>query len=489
MNVAIYIRKSREDKEETKESTLERHERILKEYCNKYELKYTESSIYREVVSGDSISNRPQMQKLLQDVENNLYDGVVVVEVQRLSRGNGIDQEIIKETFKRSRTLIYTLNKVYDLFTGDEIDEDMLELSLFLSRQELKAIKRRMMRGRIQAQKEGYYTHPVPPFGYDKEKQGKGYVLVPNETEAEIIRMMYHWYIHDEKRMSDIRDYLNNNNIRTRRGNKWDVQVVRNLMKSKVYLGFLNVDNKKNQRHCEGKHQAIISEETYNLAMQKLKSNTPKTKNGKNLRNPLAGIIKCALCGKTLALHYVPSKNNYNLQCDNLDCNNIGAYLHFIEDKVIDELKQELKNFNYFLSNSVNEINKLKDLNNKEIKIIEKNIAKKKEMVERCCEMLEEGIYTKERYIERVSILENDLSVLETQLYGLKSKEFNEETKIRTAIPILENVLNEYPKLTPPQKNQLLRTIIEKIEYIKTQKKSPKALIDDKFKLKIHLKI
>ena len=489
MNVAIYIRKSREDREETKESTLERHERILKEYCNKYNLKYTESSIYREVVSGDSISNRPQMQKLLKDVENNLYDGVVVVEVQRLSRGNGIDQEIIKETFKRSRTLIYTLNKVYDLFTGDEIDEDMLELSLFLSRQELKAIKRRMMRGRIQAQKEGYYTHPVAPFGYDKEKQGKGYVLVPNETEAEIIRMMYHWYIHDEKRMSDIRDYLNNNNIRTRRGNKWDVQVVRNLMKSKVYLGFLNVDNKKNQRQCEGKHQAIISEETYNLAMQKLKSNTPKTKNGKNLRNPLAGIIKCALCGRTLALHYVPSKNNYNLQCDNLDCNNIGAYLHFIEDKVIDELKQELKNFNYFLSNSVNEINKLKDLNNKEIKIIEKNIAKKKEMVERCCEMLEEGIYTKERYIERVSILENDLSALETQLYGLKSKEFNEETKIRTAIPILENVLNEYPKLTPPQKNQLLRTIIEKIEYIKTQKKSPKALIDDKFKLKIHLKI
>ena len=37
MNVAIYIRKSREDREETNENTLERHERILKEYCNKYD--------------------------------------------------------------------------------------------------------------------------------------------------------------------------------------------------------------------------------------------------------------------------------------------------------------------------------------------------------------------------------------------------------------------------------------------------------------------
>lgn len=489
MNVAIYIRKSREDREETKESTLERHERILKEYCDKYNLRYTENSIYREVVSGDSIANRPQMQKLLKDVENNLYDGVVVIEIQRLSRGNGIDQEIIKETFKKSGTLIYTLNKVYDLFSGDEIDEDMLELSLFLSRQELKAIKRRMMRGRIQAQKEGYYTHPVAPFGYNKEKQGKGYVLVPNETEAEIINMMYQWYVYDDKKMSDIRDYLNNNNIRTRRGNKWDVHVVRNLMKSKLYLGYLNVDNKKGQKQYEGKHQAIISEEIYNLAMDKLKSNTPKSKRGYSLRNPLAGFTKCGLCGKTLSLHYVPSKKNYNLQCDNLDCNNIGAYLHFVEDKLIAELKEELKGFNYFLSNTVNEINKLKDLNKKEISIVEKNIIKKKEMIDRCCEMLEEGIYTKQRYLERVSILEEDLNQLEIQLYELNSKEFDEEKRIKTAIPILENVLNEYYKLDPTDKNKLLKTIIEKIEYVKTQKKSPKALIDDKFELKIYLKI
>lgn len=489
MNVAIYIRKSREDREETRESTLERHERILKEYCNKYGLRYTENTIYREVVSGDSISNRPQMQKLLKDVENNYYDGVVVVEVQRLSRGNGIDQEIIKETFRKSGTLIYTLNKVYDLTSGDEIDEDMLELSLFLSRQELKAIKRRMLRGRIQAQKEGYYTHPVAPFGYNKEKQGKGYVLVPNETEAEIINMMYQWYVYEDKKMSDIRDYLNNNNIRTRRGNKWDVHVVRELMKSKLYLGYLNVNNRKDKTQQKGKHQAIITEEIYNLAMEKLKSNAPKSKKGFPLKNPLAGFTKCALCGRTLSLHYVPSKKNYNLQCNNMDCKNIGAYLHFIEDKLIQELKDELKGFNYFLSNSVKEINKQKDLNKKEISIIEKNITKKKDMIERCCEMLEEGIYTKHRYLERMSVLEQDLSSLEIQLYELRSKEFNEETRIRTAIPILENVLNEYPKLDPENKNKLLKTIIDKIEYIKTKKKSPKSLIDDQFELKIYLKI
>ena len=215
MKVAIYIRKSREDKDEYKEDTLLRHERLLKEYCDKYDLRYNEKSIYREIVSGDSIKNRPQMQRLLNDVKNGLYDGVVVVELQRLSRGNGIDQEIIKETFRKSGTIIYTLNKAYDLSSGDELDEDMLELSLFLSRQELKAIKRRMIRGKKQAQKEGYYTGSTIPFGYNKEKQNKGYVLVPNEEEAPIIQMLYNKYAYEGVNIAELVDYLNNNGIRT----------------------------------------------------------------------------------------------------------------------------------------------------------------------------------------------------------------------------------------------------------------------------------
>lgn len=70
MKVAIYLRKSREEKDESKEDTLLRHERILKDYCNKYDLKYNDKSIYREIVSGDSINNRPEMKRLLNDVKN-----------------------------------------------------------------------------------------------------------------------------------------------------------------------------------------------------------------------------------------------------------------------------------------------------------------------------------------------------------------------------------------------------------------------------------
>ena len=106
MNVAIYLRKSRDDHEETREETLARHERMLFECCKNRN--YIIKDIYKEVVSGENIANRPEMQRLLDDVAKCKFDGVVVVEIERLSRGNQIDQAEILEIFKKSKTKIIT---------------------------------------------------------------------------------------------------------------------------------------------------------------------------------------------------------------------------------------------------------------------------------------------------------------------------------------------------------------------------------------------
>ena len=70
--------------------TLARHKRILLDYAERNNLQITK--IYQEIVSGESIAARPQMQQLLTDVEQGLYDGVLVIEVERLARCDTIDQ-------------------------------------------------------------------------------------------------------------------------------------------------------------------------------------------------------------------------------------------------------------------------------------------------------------------------------------------------------------------------------------------------------------
>ena len=489
MKVAIYIRKSRED-DFDKEDTLKRHERLLKEYCNKYDLFYTEDAIYREIVSGDSISNRPQMQQLLEDVKNNLYDGVVVIELQRLSRGNGIDQEIIKETFKNSGTLIYTLNKVYDLANGDEIDEDMLELSLFLSRQELKAIKRRMVRGKKQAQREGFYTGSTIPFGYNKERQGKGYVLIPNEKEADLVAYLYNQYAYENTGIAELCDYLNDIGVRTRKNMLWTPKLLRKVLKNKINIGYINATANGEKVQYKGKHKPLIDDDTFYKVQEKFEDNAPKVKASNTLKNPLASFLRCGECGKVMNLHCGGNRTRPPmLDCKNKHCSTVSSYFHLVEEKLLDEIKNELKGFNYFLENTADEIKKLKEEKEKNIILIKSNILKKKDAIDRCCEMLEEGIYTKERYVERVNVLENDLKELNAKLKELSIIEIDEEDRALKAIPILENVLNEYHNLSIVDKNTLLKSIIEKVEYTKTQRNSYKSKKDNNFSLKIYLKI
>ena len=139
MSYAIYLRKSRADAEAEARGegeTLARHERALKELAVRND--YPIAQIYREIVSGESISNRPQMRQLLADVAAGKYQGVLVMEVERLARGDTMDQATVANTFRFSNTLIITPFKIYD--PNNSMDEEYFEFSLFMSRREYKTI-------------------------------------------------------------------------------------------------------------------------------------------------------------------------------------------------------------------------------------------------------------------------------------------------------------------------------------------------------------
>ena len=143
---AKYLRKSRFDRDYAElsvEETLKRHEAILDKLAG--ERGYHIAKTYYEVVSGESIAARPEIQKLLEEVNAGVYAGVLVVDVERLARGNGADQAYISQVFQFSSTKIITPTKVYD--PSNEFDEEYFEFGLFMSRREYKTINRRLIRG------------------------------------------------------------------------------------------------------------------------------------------------------------------------------------------------------------------------------------------------------------------------------------------------------------------------------------------------------
>ena len=194
MNCA-YLRKSRADRDAElrgESETLKRHRELITEYADRLNIKI--EKFYCEVVSSETIETRPVMQELLADVETGMWEGVFVVEVERLARGNTKDQGIVAEAFQLSSTKIYTLTKIYD--PNDEFDEEYFEFGLFMSRREYKTINRRLQRGRIASVKNGCYIASTAPYGYRKvkNKQDKGYTLEIIPEEAEVVRMVFDWY-------------------------------------------------------------------------------------------------------------------------------------------------------------------------------------------------------------------------------------------------------------------------------------------------------
>ena len=152
----MYLRKSRFDRDYAEfsvEETLKRHKAILDKLAS--DRGYRIAKVYYEVVSGESIAARPQIQEMLAEVSEEFDAGVLVVDLERLARGNGADQAYISQVFRFSGTKIITPNKIYDPSN---------EFGLFMSRREYKAINRRLIPGRESSASGGKYLGSITPL-------------------------------------------------------------------------------------------------------------------------------------------------------------------------------------------------------------------------------------------------------------------------------------------------------------------------------------
>ena len=289
---AIYLRKSRKDLENKDYDVLRRHKRILLDFAQNKNIPIYEDDIYEEVVSGETIQDRPVIQELLKKIESGYYRAVLVMEIERLARGNTIDQGIIAQAFQLTNTLIITPNKTYD--TANEYDNEFLEFGLFMSRREYKTINRRIQLGRKQSVKEGNFIGSITPYGYDKEKLigEKGFKLIPND-EAENVKLIFDLFLKGYG-TSNLSYKLNDLNIKSKSGKQWTPAMVRNVLINRVYIGYLSwgkrahvkkLDNNSisktrpvNNDYLEfkGKHEPLIDEETFNKTQELLKNNSIK---------------------------------------------------------------------------------------------------------------------------------------------------------------------------------------------------------------------
>lgn len=485
MAYVAYIRKSRADAEAEQHGegeTFARHERTLVKLAQSRGLPL--SAIYKELVSGETIAARPIMQKLLHEVEAGLWTGVLVVEVERLARGDTMDQGMVQKTFLYSGTRIVTPMKTYD--PANEFDQEYFEFGLFMSRREYQTIRRRLQAGRLASVGEGKYCGNTPPYGYVRQKltDEKGWTLAPHPKQADTVRTIFRIYNDEENHIGiqQVANRLNAEEISTSTGVPWTAATVSGILHNCIYAGFVvwgrraTVHSMENgivhsSRPCakeytqtQGRHEALITREIFDRTQNRLQMHKTVSSKRENV-NPLAGLIFCGICGRRMQRR--PYSNHAPvLLCPRVGCGTVSSDLGVVESAIVEGLRQWAEP----IQQPANDWT-AGELLLQRARLVRLDSARHTAQARcrRACELVEQGVYTKELFLARQSqnnahldALARDAEDAYSRIRALEEQPIYQSPQLQIAsiYALAENAR---------QKGELLSLAFDRITYYKTQ--------------------
>ena len=476
----IYLRKSRQDDpNETIEEVLSKHETMLQEFAqNELGGRIPEGNIYREVVSGESIDEREEIKKVLARVEDPNILGVLVIEPQRLSRGDLEDCGRLINDLRYTHTKVVTPMMTYNL--ENKMERKFFQDELLRGRDYLEYTKEILNRGRIAAVKRGCFIGSTAPLGYDRIKKGKDWTLEAND-DADTIRMIFDLYVKEGLIPTEIANRLNGLGIKSKKGVGWRRDTVREVLKNQHYIGKVVYNRVKEtwvvengervKRYlkqpeeeiivAEGKHDGIISPALFEAARNRLRSN-PRLKREHVLINVLAGVLKCSKCGRTMHRKQKNKKITPRFECPQ-GCMKSAKYDEVVEAVIVALKEAELPKLQAKLESGEGDA---ANIQKRRIEKLNKQMEEYRDQEDEQYELLERKKYTQEVFDRRNASLRKKMDECEKQIHLAraalpKNIDYTEKVvKLERAIEALDD--KTMPVL---DQNRLVRAIIERIEF------------------------
>lgn len=493
--VIDYLRKSRaDDPNSSVEEVLEKHESILDEWAEKHlGAKVPEENKFREVVSGETLKERPEIQKVLRLIESPKYKALKVVEPQRLTRGDLEDVGRLMKLLKHTNTLVITPQRIYNL--RDEYDWDAFERELKRGNDYLEYTKKILSRGRLLSVSQGNYIGSIAPYGFYKtfvmDGKKKCPTLEEKKDEADVVRMIFDMYVNQDMGRTSICRRLDELGIKPPKGDHWSPEAMKDMLENVHYIGKVKWNWRKTVTIVEdseiiktrpksrigefliyeGRHNGIITEELFNAAQAKQGRNHRAKPNTK-VRNPLAGLLFCQ-CGRAMSLRTYKKKDGTEkapprLLCDGqVHCNTGSCLYDEMIDRVASILEQCIEDFEVRLANDAGDSAKLhakliKNLERKLKELEAKELAqweaqsdpnKDNRMPQHIFKQLNEKLLKEKEEIQQ-ALCKAYESMPEPVDYEEKIKHFQD------ALDALRN-----PDAPAQEKNRLLKVCIDRIKY------------------------
>ena len=500
-----YVRLSDDDGLNLESMSIANQRKIILQYASEHGYEITEFYV-DDGISG-YLWSRPAFDRLKQDINDGLIEGVIVKDLSRLGRHNARVQLFNEELIQQQVELI-SIGDNYNNLT----DDDSLLGILTWSNERLVKDTSKKVKAVIHAkQKEGKWISSNVPYGY-RRIHGKKHTFEIDEVASVYVKRIFDLYVNGYGSMAIAR-VLNDEGVptpsqtleRLREANEldpsnrklsslWSSTNIKRIIENEFYIGtlvqrktkLLGIHGKHVMRDkdehivFENHHEPIIDKETFYLA-QKTKQERA-TKHHKGMRkhnNIFVGLIFCGDCGKPLTprsgvcrrRYYVCS--TYNFYGANY-CNQNRVY----EDELIEFVKVYLRQCRHSLKgaienldniikkelkevcdaksiNSIEALQKELDKNSGELKMLMeqkvKDIIKNPAMKDIIEETYQQAINDKSNYIQSLKT-----QIDEQQSISKSSKEVRDG--LNKALLLFDEIITS-DKLTVKQ----LKLLVEKI--------------------------
>lgn len=444
MRVALYPRVSTVEQAKENHSIAEQTER-LKKYCDA--MGWDVYKIYTDPGYSGASLDRPGLQELIRDVEAGLIDKVVVYKLDRLSRSQKDTLHLIEDVFLKNKTDFVSITESFDTSTAFGIA--MVGILAVFSQLERSKIQERMSMGKEARAKEGKWGGGQEPIGYEYNKEKD--LLEVTEFEAMTIREAFELF-NAGTPLRNIERIFAQKGYKHKYGT-WSTRTIRNVLKSKVYLGYV----KYGDEYYKADHEPIIDEETFNKAQKIFEQRDELYPTGpKQMKRGsyLGGLLRCKHCGaryhKKLNSRigapkvywyvcYSRSKSSLKMVVDP-NCKNKNWKLEELDNAIIEEIKKLKTDPDYIATIRADAADRAEEPS--KVAMFEHEIAKIDAQISRFMDLYGAGTFTIEQVASKVDPLNETRRNLQRELEALNAESGRiTEEEAREIVSTFEEVI------------------------------------------------
>lgn len=378
-NTTLYLRLSRDDGDKEESNSITGQRDLLRDFLTKHPELWEYTVRVDDGWSGSTFE-RPNFQKMIEDVKAGRTNCIVVKDLSRFGRNYLDAGEYIEKIFPFLGVRFIAVNDNYDSLGDKKASDDLIiPFKNLINEAYCRDISVKIRSQLEIKRKSGQYLGSFAVYGYQKDPQDKNKLIV-DEYAADFVRDIFAWKLEGVS-PQDIADKLNQLGVlspmeykrslgmkytttfKTNSQALWSAGTVLRVLKNPVYTGVLVQGKETTPSYkvhkrvakpesdwsvIQNSHEAIIEKKDFDTVQKVLALDTRRGVDDSAV-SLFSGMIFCGECGASMVRKVVPAggRKYYYYICSahkqNKSCSPHRMRDTALEEIVFDSLRQHIR--------------------------------------------------------------------------------------------------------------------------------------------------